>query len=177
MSYRAWPGRDEARSSASTCPSMADVTGAQPGSTGRSSTRPACAFTTNSIGTAKSSCCNRALWTRPVMCSQARTPCAKFVESIRSTTTTEFRRGRLNRTGRSRMSRSAKPAVAAVLLLVFADPAPAQTRNDGARNYGVGHLATPEQISGWDIDTRPDGHGAPPGRGSVKDGEKVYVDK
>jgi len=75
------------------------------------------------------------------------------------------------------MSRSAEPAFAAVLLLVFVVPALAQTRNDGARNYGVGSLATAEQISGWDIDIRPDGRGTPPGRGSVKDGERVYIDK
>jgi S-disulfanyl-L-cysteine oxidoreductase SoxD len=75
------------------------------------------------------------------------------------------------------MSRSANPAFVAVLVLVFAGPALAQARDDGARNYGVGTLATAEQISGWDIDVRPDGQGAPPGRGSVKDGEKVYVDK
>ena len=36
---------------------------------------------------------------------------------------------------------------------------------------------TPEQIAGWDIDIRPDGQGAPPGHGSVKDGEKVYMDQ
>ena len=45
------------------------------------------------------------------------------------------------------------------------------------RNYGIGHIATPEQIAGWDIDVRPDGQGAPPGHGSVKEGEKVYMDK
>ena len=75
------------------------------------------------------------------------------------------------------MSRSAKLALAAAQLLVFACPAPAQTGNDAARNYGVGRVATTEQISGWDIDIRPDGQGTPSGRGSVKDGEKVYLDK
>ena len=50
-------------------------------------------------------------------------------------------------------------------------------RKDTPRNYGIGHVATPEQIAGWDIDVRPDGQGAPPGHGSVKDGEKVYMDK
>lgn len=75
------------------------------------------------------------------------------------------------------MSRSAKLALAAAQLLVFAGPALAQTGNDAARNYGVGRVAITEQISGWDIDIRPDGRGAPPGRGSVKDGEKVYLDK
>jgi S-disulfanyl-L-cysteine oxidoreductase SoxD len=75
------------------------------------------------------------------------------------------------------MSRSARLALATALLLVLGDPVLAQTRNHVARNYGVGRVATAEQISGWDIDIRPDGQGAPPGRGSVKDGEKVYLDK
>lgn len=45
------------------------------------------------------------------------------------------------------------------------------------RNYGVGTPATPEQIAGWDIDVRPDGQGLPPGKGSVKDGEKIYLER
>jgi cytochrome c len=48
---------------------------------------------------------------------------------------------------------------------------------DKSRNYGVGQTATPEQIAGWDIDVRPDGQGAPPGQGSVKAGERIYLDK
>ena len=31
---------------------------------------------------------------------------------------------------------------------------------EAPRNYGIGHVATPEQIAGWDIDIRPDGQGA-----------------
>jgi cytochrome c len=37
--------------------------------------------------------------------------------------------------------------------------------------------ATPAEIAGWDIDIKPDGQGAPTGHGSVKEGEKVYLDK
>jgi len=43
--------------------------------------------------------------------------------------------------------------------------------------YGYGQSATPEQITGWDIDVRPDGKGLPPGSGSVEDGEYLYEDK
>ncbi|HMA56228.1 MAG TPA: cytochrome c [Pseudolabrys sp.] len=78
--------------------------------------------------------------------------------------------------GRSRMSRSARLALT-TLLLALAAPALAQSKNDAPRNYGIGHTATPAQIEGWDIDVRPDGQGAPPGRGSVAEGEKVYMDK
>lgn len=69
------------------------------------------------------------------------------------------------------MSRSAS------LVLVFAliaAPALAQTK---LRHYGIGQPATAEQIAGWDIDVRPDGQGAPRGKGSVKDGEKIYLER
>ncbi|MCX7297910.1 MAG: cytochrome c [Hyphomicrobiales bacterium] len=81
------------------------------------------------------------------------------------------------------MSRSVSLIAAALLL---ASPALAQDkvavrksppRNYGVGHYGVGQAATPAQIAGWDIDVRPDGQGAPPGKGSVKDGEKVYLEK
>lgn len=72
------------------------------------------------------------------------------------------------------MSRSVSLVIAALLL---ASPALAQDKKQAPRNYGIGQPATPEQIAGWDIDVRPDGQGAPPGKGSVKDGEKVYLEK
>ena len=75
------------------------------------------------------------------------------------------------------MSRSARLALSLTALLALAAPAWAQGKKDAARNYGIGHAATPEQIAGWDIDVRPDGQGTPPGHGSVKEGEKVYMDK
>ena len=75
------------------------------------------------------------------------------------------------------MSRSARLALSLTALLVLAAPAWAQGKKDMVRNYGIGHVVTPEQIAGWDIDVRPDGQGAPPGHGSVKEGEKVYLDK
>jgi mono/diheme cytochrome c family protein len=61
------------------------------------------------------------------------------------------------------------------LALLLASPAWAQDKTP--RNYGIGQPATAEQIAGWDIDVRPDGQGAPPGKGSVKDGEKVYLER
>ena len=75
------------------------------------------------------------------------------------------------------MSRSARLALSVACVLALAAPALAQGKKDTVRNYGIGHAATPEQIAGWDIDVRPDGQGAPPGHGSAKEGEKVYMDK
>jgi cytochrome c5 len=43
--------------------------------------------------------------------------------------------------------------------------------------YGYGEQATAKQISGWDIDVRPDGKGLPPGSGSVEDGEYLYEEQ
>ncbi|TMJ01106.1 MAG: c-type cytochrome [Alphaproteobacteria bacterium] len=45
------------------------------------------------------------------------------------------------------------------------------------RKLGIGRTASPHEIAGWDIDVRPDGQGLPPGRGSVKEGEALYVGK
>ena len=41
-------------------------------------------------------------------------------------------------------------------------------------HYGLGRIATEEEIAGWDIDIRPDGLGLPAGSGSVADGEGLY---
>lgn len=43
--------------------------------------------------------------------------------------------------------------------------------------HNIGRVATPHEIAGWDIDVRPDGQGLPPGKGSVRDGEQVYMGK
>ena len=41
-------------------------------------------------------------------------------------------------------------------------------------HYGLGRIATEEEIAGWDIDVRPDGLGLPEGSGSVSVGEGLY---
>ena len=49
--------------------------------------------------------------------------------------------------------------------------------NAADRPFGLGTLATAEQIAGWDIDVRPDGKGAPIGSGTAADGEEVYAER
>jgi mono/diheme cytochrome c family protein len=39
----------------------------------------------------------------------------------------------------------------------------------------LGRVATPEEMSSWDIDASPDGTGLPPGSGMPKQGEAIYV--
>ena len=46
-----------------------------------------------------------------------------------------------------------------------------------AKKLNIGREATAEEIAGWDIDIRPDGHGLPVGKGTVKDGEPLYVER
>lgn len=43
------------------------------------------------------------------------------------------------------------------------------------RRLGIGREATAEEIAGWAISVRPDGQGLPPGRGTVKQGEELYL--
>lgn len=63
----------------------------------------------------------------------------------------------------------AKPAAAA--------SAPASAPAAAAKPLGFGRPATAEEIAGWDIDIRPDGVGLPPGHGTVKQGETLFVER
>ena len=65
-----------------------------------------------------------------------------------------------------------RPLFIALTLSTFASAAPATDRK-----LSIGRAATAQEIAGWDIDVRPDGQGLPPGSGSVKAGEAVYVAK
>ena len=50
-----------------------------------------------------------------------------------------------------------------------------QAAHAGPKPLGIGREAKPAEIAGWDIDIRPDGQGLPPGKGTVKQGEKIYL--
>ncbi|HZB37945.1 MAG TPA: cytochrome c [Beijerinckiaceae bacterium] len=41
----------------------------------------------------------------------------------------------------------------------------------------IGREATAHEIAGWDIAIRPDGRGLPPGKGTVKEGEALYLER
>jgi cytochrome c len=81
-------------------------------------------------------------------------------------------------------SSSAAAALAALTVLAAAAaPAQEKTLPDQpafalpVQSLGIGRPATKDEIKGWDIDVRPDGHGLPAGKGSVKDGEALYQDR
>jgi len=46
-----------------------------------------------------------------------------------------------------------------------------------AESPNLGAVATPEEIAAWDISIGPDGAGLPPGSGTPKQGEALYVAK
>jgi mono/diheme cytochrome c family protein len=86
------------------------------------------------------------------------------------------------------MSKSLKGAVlgAGVLALVWASAAMTAAAPKSAdatqaahaaasKHLGIGRAAKPEEIAGWNIDIRPDGQGLPPGKGTVKQGEQIYM--
>src|SRR6185295_6886423 len=66
--------------------------------------------------------------------------------------------------------RGLRTIIAILMLITFSAFAHA-----GERKLNLGRAATPAEVAGWDIDVRPDGKGLPPGKGSVKDGEAVYM--
>jgi cytochrome c len=82
------------------------------------------------------------------------------------------------------MSSSNRLALAAAALLI-AGAALAQEKTlpsqpgtaFAPQSLGIGRIATKDEIKGWDIDVRPDGHGLPAGKGSVKDGEALYQER
>jgi mono/diheme cytochrome c family protein len=83
------------------------------------------------------------------------------------------------------MSRSARLAalaasvlagvVASAGMMALAQKAPAPKHAAASKPLGIGREAKPEEIAGWDIDIRPDGQGLPFGKGTVKQGEAVYM--
>jgi cytochrome c len=77
------------------------------------------------------------------------------------------------------MSKSRKLALTAgALALVVGGAAFAQQKAPAApaavRPIQLGRVALPEEIAAWSIAVRPDGQGLPAGKGSVKDGERIY---
>lgn len=45
------------------------------------------------------------------------------------------------------------------------------------KKLGIGREAHADEIVAWDTDVRPDGQGLPPGKGSVKEGEALYLER
>ena len=71
--------------------------------------------------------------------------------------------------------------LAGVAHLLAAPATTSATRVDQApvvaERLGIGREATPSEIAGWDIDIRPDGQGLPVGKGTVRQGEPLYMER
>src|SRR6266699_2223829 len=61
--------------------------------------------------------------------------------------------------------------IAAAALAASANVASAQAQSP----YGIGRVAAPAEIAGWNIDIGRDGSGLPPGSGSVSHGREVFA--
>src|SRR3954471_8717839 len=66
-------------------------------------------------------------------------------------------------------------ASAGMTVLFLAAGAPAA--EPAHQKLGIGREATPAEIAGWDIAIRPDGRGLPPGKGTVRQGEALYLER
>ncbi len=77
--------------------------------------------------------------------------------------------------------RSLLSCFALLLALVPAGAAPKKALPEAGHaapaTLGIGRIATAEEIAGWDIAIRPDGHNLPVGSGTVKQGEPLYVER
>jgi cytochrome c len=68
------------------------------------------------------------------------------------------------------MSSWARPCAALVVAGLLAHGAAA-----AEKKLGLGRQALPGEIAAWDTDVQPDGRGLPLGRGTVKQGEEIYL--
>lgn len=58
-----------------------------------------------------------------------------------------------------------------------AEPGAAEMAFEASKGaFGLGRVATDQEIAAWDIDIRPDGAGLPVGKGTVADGEPIFTD-
>lgn len=76
------------------------------------------------------------------------------------------------------MWKSRSRALAFCGLFLLVSPVSAQqtaTSTVDAKALQLGRAALPDEITAWDIDVRPDGQGLPPGKGSVKAGEDIFL--
>jgi len=71
------------------------------------------------------------------------------------------------------MSSSARRIAALVALGLLAGVAASAAEKPA--KMGLGRPALPEEVAAWDTDVQADGRGLPPGRGTVKQGEEIYL--
>jgi cytochrome c len=75
------------------------------------------------------------------------------------------------------MSKCLKALALVIVALASATALASTAAFASDKKLNIGRAATSQEIAGWDIDVRPDGQGLPPGSGSVKAGEEIYMGK
>jgi len=78
------------------------------------------------------------------------------------------------------MSKFRKALLALPVLMAAAFVLPAGAQNapkEAPKKAGLGRVALPEEVAAWDTDIRPDGMGLPAGKGSVKQGEELFLER
>lgn len=76
------------------------------------------------------------------------------------------------------MSRFRNGLLLGLLLTFVALPLQAEQAKELTKKpINLGRIALPEEIAAWDIDIRPDGQGLPVGKGSVKQGEEIFLNQ
>src|SRR3984957_743271 len=117
--------------------------------------------------------CKVARLTRPGTCSRRVHNSSTYAAFIPTTITMPFKHGRSHKTEQCPMSCSPRTilggAAVSYALTTLACAA-------NADSLGIGPVATPAQIAGWDIDVRADGQGLPQGRGSVREGDRIFAE-
>src|ERR1700737_1113131 len=106
---------------------------------------------------------------KPVTCSRRYQNFSRSAARTIFTTTTQSGRGASPQVARLQM-RTRELSIAAFAVLMLACTPRAQAK--GA--YGIGRVATPAEIAGWNIDIDRDGHNLPPGSGSGGHGHEVF---
>src|SRR5262249_38494661 len=116
--------------------------------------------------------------TKPDTGSRHARPSSRSAAFIRATTTMAFKAGRsrpMVRSGTS-MHRWVTILVTGAFLAIACTQSSWSTE-ERATGYGLGRLATEEEIRAWNIDVSPNGEGLPPGKGTVRQGAAVYASK
>jgi S-disulfanyl-L-cysteine oxidoreductase SoxD len=65
----------------------------------------------------------------------------------------------------------------ALTAALFTSGSPGATRASPPPRFGLGRMATPDEIKAWDISVLPDGQGLPPGSGTAAQGAETYAQK
>lgn len=73
------------------------------------------------------------------------------------------------------MLKSAKLVGLAAAAVIALSVLPALSQ--AQKKSGLGRVALPQEVKAWDHDIRPDGAGLPAGKGSVKEGETIFLEQ